>query len=421
MSWFSGIALKLVDGILTTPSKIALSVLWLFYGPGRDDFALGCIQSYDILASVKPSYAMINEKNFFLHKFSGVKDVSYLDREDVTLYCVTEDEFVFVRTSPEVDIFDTEKYPFVYNIQHTSAEELLTAPHQTVFNYLKGKPARDGCNIAFLHNPGRCGSTAVAAMMFKTKQCVVQSEPTPVLSLALMFNKKDFPASRKSTEYLELVRATFLLLCPDPETIYFIKPWGIQTLSLLPLLHQALPGIKEMFMLRSIRPTVFSFKGLGGSQKVFDFMGNMAISWLPVNYRNLWENKKRGHGDEAFCFLVLSQIHAYLQEVQDRSDIPSYSYESLKEDKEGFTRSLLADVGLGEEYLGAALSALEKDSQANSPSHNRGRTAGVERTSIPETVMEWAAELARNEFGIEMVGDEGRIVNMPHPWEKRGQ
>ena len=128
-------------------------------------------------------------------------------------------------------------------------------------------------------------------------------------------------------------------------------------------------------MFRSVRPTVFSFKGLIPSENNFNFTGNMAITMLPVNYRNLWEKKKCGGGDEAWCFLVLSQIHAYLQEVQDRSDIPSYSYESLKENKEGFTRSLLADVGLGEECLGAALSALEKDSQANSPVHNREKAA----------------------------------------------
>ena len=232
------------------------------YGPGQNDPVTGRVRAHSILADMKPKSAIINEKSFLLHKFSGYRDVSYLDREDVTLYSVTEEEFVFLRTTPGVDIFDTEKHPFVYNIQHSSAEELLTAPHSTVFQYLRSKPERDGRNIAYLHNPGRCGSTLVAAMIFRTKQCVVLSEPTPVLHLALMFNRKEYPASRRTTEYVDLVRATLLLLCPDPDQLYFIKPWGLETLSLLPLIHQALPGTREMFMFRAIRPTVLSFKKL---------------------------------------------------------------------------------------------------------------------------------------------------------------
>ena len=406
-----------LDGFLDKLSEVLQFIVWLLYGPRKKDLLEGSVQGYDILADMKPRSAMINEKSFFLHKFIGLKDVSYLDRADVTLYSVTEDEFVFVRTKPEVDIFNTEKHPFIYNIQHSAAEEVLTASHNTVFQYLRSKPERDGKNISYLHNPGRCGSTLVAAMMFSTNQCVVLSEPTPALHLALMFNKKDYPASRKTVEYLEIVRATFLLLCPDPEKLYFIKPWGLQTLSLLPLLNQALPGIKEMFMFRSVQPTVLSFKKLVGSENFFELAGNWAISKFPVNYRNIWEKVKRGKGDEVWCFLVLSQIHAYMLETQDRTDVRSYSYESLLKNKEAFARSLLKEVGVGEDYLGDALSALDRDSQANSVTHKKEKVAAV-KMSIDADAIRWAKEVARNEFGLELVGDDGQISNMTHQWFK---
>ena len=419
MARFTILAYRLVAGILNAPSTIANSVLWLFYGPGKNDQPTSdCIQAFKILYDVKPQFAFINQKEFFVHKFTGLKDLSYLDRDDVTLYSVTEEEFIFVRTTPGINIFDMGEYPFVYNIQHKSAEEMLIATHEAVYQYLKTKPERDGSNIAYLHNPGRCGSTLVANMVSKTKQCEVQSEPTPVLNLSLIFNKKDQPVTRESREYLDLIKATFLLLCPDVNKKYFIKPWGIETMSLFPLLHQALPGIKEMLMCRDVRPTVLSFKKLIPEQ-IYKSIIPMKMSIQPPNYRDLWEEVKQGEGDpdEAFCFFILSTYHAYIKETRDRDDIKSYSYESLIEHKELFTKSFLKEIGVEEEYVQAAMSALEVDSQAKSSSHNQKRTAGV-KASVSDKTMEWAVKFAKEEFGIELEGEKGRVLNMPHQWNK---
>ncbi|KAL5252438.1 hypothetical protein ACHWQZ_G015271 [Mnemiopsis leidyi] len=419
MQWFRDVAFRLVVGILNAPSTIANSVLWLIYGPGQNDQPLSdCIQAFDILSDVKPEFAMINQKEYFVNKYIGLKDLSYLDRDDVTLYSVTEQEFIFVRTAPGVDIFDTEEHPFVYNIQHKAAEEMLVATHEAVFQYLRTKPERDGSNIAYLHNPGRCGSTLVANMVAKTGQCEVQSEPTPVLNLSLMMNKKEKPVTRESREYLDLIKSTFLLLCPDVNKKYFIKPWGLETLSLFPLLHQALPGVKEILMCRDLRPTVLSFKKLI-PEEWYQSVVPMKVSDLPANYRELWERVKgkEGDADDAFCFLILSEYHAFITETRDRDDIKSYSYESLIAQKELFTRSFLKEIGVGEEHVAAAMSALERDSQANSSTHNKKRTAGV-KASVSDQTMEWAVKFAREEFGIELEGEEGRVVNMPHQWNK---
>ena len=125
---------------------------------------------------------------------------------------------------------------------------------------------------------------------------------------------------------------------------------------------------------------------------------------------------KHGAGDEVWCFLILSEIHAYILETRDRDDIKSYSYESLLARKEEFTRSFLKDVGIGQEYVESALSALEKDSQANSGSHNQKKMAGV-KTTVSGEAMEWASGLARKEFGIEMTVERGQILNVPNQWK----
>ena len=389
-------------------SKVIQPLLHLMYGPHCPLKSAGKIISYAILANNKPFYEFKHQKHSFLLKYQGYKDLEYLDCEDVTLYSVNEKEFLFVRTNQEADIYNVEKHPFLYNIQHSAAVELLVASHETIFQYLQNKTGQDGSNICYVHNHGRCGSTLLAAMIFHTNQCIVLSEPAPIVNLAWMLNEKDYPPSRKSVEYINLVRATFLLTCPDPRKKYFIKPWGIQTLSLLPLIHQALPGIKEFFMYRSIKPTVLSFK------KIFlddlHAMGETAVSMLPTNYRMIWNKMKHGRGEEAFFFIILCQIHAYILETQDRFDIKSFTYESLMENKQNFTLELLKEVGIGENYLDKALSALKRDSQANSDLLSR-ESLRNKNVSISEGTLNWAKKIALDQFEIYLEGSEGRIAN----------
>ena len=391
-------------------SRVFQPVLNSLFGPRISEQSKTKISSYTILADIKPFHAIhLREKRSFLLKFGCTKDLTYLDREDVTLYAVSEEEFVFVRTKPGVDLYNMEEHPFLYEIQHSSAVELLTASHGTIFEYLKSKPARDGSNISYVHNHGRCGSTLIATMMFKTKKCIVQSEPNPILSLSLMFNRQGFVVNRNTQKYLDLVRATFLLTCPDPHQLYFIKPWPIHTLSLLPLMKQALPGIRELFNCRSIKNTVISLKKLYGYN--LNGVANNMISLLPVNYRNIWKKIKCGKGDEAWSFLLLCQVHAFILETQDREDIKTFSYESLVENKEEFTVKLLKEVGFGEECLHDALSALENHSQAKSEIISRLTSlAGVKDVSLSAQVMEWIVRTGNEEFELDIDAESGKFM-----------
>jgi hypothetical protein len=132
---------------------------------------------------------------------------------------------------------------------------------------------------------------------------------------------------------------------------------------------------------------------------------------LPFNYRKIWNKIRRGNGEEAYAFVILCQVHAFITETRDRDDIKSFSYESLKKDEEAFTRNLLREVGIGEEFLGDALSALERDSQANSWV-NRKHLSQLKDVRISSEIMDWIRIMARDEFGIELKGDECRYSDM---------
>ncbi|KAL5260614.1 hypothetical protein ACHWQZ_G010683 [Mnemiopsis leidyi] len=409
---FSSVELKnLLESLyFIVGNRVLQPILSFFFAPRTSEASKNNLASFRILADIKPHFEVHHrDKRSFLLKFGGWKDLAYLEREDVTLHSVSEDEFVFVRTKPGIDLYNTEEHPFVYEIQHTAAVELLTAPHNTVFEYLRSKPARDGSNISFLYNTGRSGSTLMAAMMYKTKQFVVQSEPNSILQLALIFNDKDFVISRNTTEYVYLVWATFLLTCPDPNKRYFIKPFPCYTISLFPLIKQALPGITELFNYRSILPSLISCKKLFGYN--LTRAANRGMLLLPFNYKNIWKKIKPecDVGEKAFALQLLITVHAFLLETRDREDIKTFSYESLVKDKEEFTVRLLKEVGVGEKFLSDALSALEYHSQAKSDTVNRlTYTSRIKENTVSDGCVEWIRKIAYEELEIEIDKETGR-------------
>ena len=394
--------------------KVIQPILYLLYGPYRGKNAPNStnkkMHSFAILADIKPYYFFKHGKHSFLLRYQGTRSLAYLERPDVSLYSVTDDEFLFVRTKPEVDIYNLEKHSFIHEIQQTSAVELLSVSHSFIFEYLRSRPGRDGSNITYMHNHGRCGSTLVAAMLFKTKQCVVLSEPTAIINLAWLINEKKYQPNRRSVEYLELIRSTFLLTCPDSDKTYFIKPWGTPASSLLPLLKQALPGIREMFMYRAVRPTARSFLKI--YKKSLHKSWQTCAAMLPVYYRSIWDKVKCGNGEEELSYAILTIIHAYILESADRDDIKTFSYESLVKNKEEFTVRLLKEVGIGEEYLQVALSALETDSQANSSYVSRKNLSDVKVSNVSDESFEWMKEIARVKFGFKLEGTDGHWTTL---------
>ena len=136
---------------------------------------------------------------------------------------------------------------------------------------------------------------------------------------------------------------------------------------------------------------------------------------LPTKYRAIWGKIKRGSGEEALFFTVIVQIYAYMSETRGRDNIQSFTYEELCKNKEKFTLKLLKEIGIGEEYLQAALSALEKDSQANSDNLSRKSLSHLKTLAIFEDMMEWAKKVAWDQFGIKLEGVEGRAENLHSP------
>ena len=368
---------------------------------------------YDIILNFTLSITQGTGLHLFLLKFKGITDVSSIEQlEDISLYQVTERNFVYVRVKAGVDLQDIEAHPLTFLSQHSNAEEVITVPRETIERYLEEKPERDGSNISLLYSAGRCGSTLVASMVHKTQQRIVLSEPYALKDVAQIFNTRNIAPEEKN----KLVKTTLLLLCKDADKLYFIKVPTIIAGSIIHVVHSALPGIRELYMYRALVPTLSSFKKILGRVHYWH-LANVIPLLQPRKYRKILEKFEKTPGsDEKFLFTIFCIMHPFYLESQTRKEIKSYSYESLLRDKRGFCKSFLAEIGINEEYIELALSALKKDAQENSPISKKNVAGNF--ASVSKETYQWGKKVAREEFGIVLEGDDCHVANMPNSWEE---
>ena len=401
--------------VTETITWILQIILNLIFGPPRSDQLreTNLVFRYDIVLDTKISPAQQTYPKLFLKKFKCVEDISFIDRDDVSLYSFDSSNFIFVRTGVAIDLYDTEKYPFFNMIQHDSAFEVITATHEAVFRYMDSKPTKDGKNVSVLYMTGRCGSTLVSAMVHKTGQAIVISEPNVLGHAMEMCNKIDISISKERKQQIKILRMCLLLLVKDPSKLYFIKLYPIAADSLPHLVQFALPGTTEMFMHRALKPTMISFKKMLGPIGSY-FLSNVFVNNLSFKYRQVCKNIKLDNPNTKLIYWFLCVIHAISLEAKQRSDITSYSYESLLNDPKGFCKNILKNVGVSSDYVGLALTALEKDSQANVAPMSK-KTLANRRVQLPEEDLRWAKITAMEEFGIDME-DDG-VINLPNSWQ----
>ena len=395
-------------------SRILQLIVTLLFGPSYRDKQSNGVLCYDVLYDWKIFALQGGDPTLFTLKFTGVKDLTWLERDDVTLYHVTEKEFFFVRSKPGMDIHDAGQHPFLYVVKHDTAVEVGRVARGVIVDYLRGsgKLERDGSNISILHNIGRCGSTLVTSMVNKTRQCHVLSEPIALMDVVNILTSKERAITRDAVEYFDLLKEVLILLTPDPHKKYFIKTHS-QIIYLLPLFHQVMPGMREAYMHRALKPTVTSMLRAFSNFGPLWIMEKMFIPQMPKKVQKLWfQNRVAGFG-YSITIMTLANFYLYLNETKDRNDIKSFSYESLVADKSAFCKSLFRELGIDVEYVDLALTAMERDSQKNSVI-SKAKT-GANKVEVTEEGLEWGKRLGKM-LEVELDGDDYRFSNIQHSW-----
>merc|ERR1712209_267707 len=105
------------------------------------------------------------------------------------------------------DLYNVEKYPFIFIAQYKRARQLLIVPHSTL-NRLADKIGNPK-NITFVNMTARCGSTLLCQVMHCVPGVRAISEPYGLVHLHGLYARKQI----EFDQYRILLKSYIRLLC----------------------------------------------------------------------------------------------------------------------------------------------------------------------------------------------------------------
>ncbi len=309
----------------------------------------------------------------FLYTHEKYIDPQYiLENQNVTLFFVDKDSVTFCVTDPSVDVYDMNKYPFVFYAHYEMARKLIIMSLEDFYKLGEhvGDPKVD---VSLLQFTARCGSTLISQMMAKVPNTRSMSEPWCMARLEECYN---FGYYSWET-YKKLVQAGIRLHCKvEPgsniERI-FIKMTCVASPQ-FEVIHEMFPKINLVFntrhpkpsipslmkVLRSINDSLYAKSGIYWHKIAFqltyphrynyDYISRqMNKWWKPMSY------------EESYVHVYVSALACYLETKNIFKHV--VLYENLVGNPENEVETLMNAMNVPLMYKKEAMSALEKDSQ----------------------------------------------------------
>ena len=183
----------------------------------------------------------------FLCLFSSRVQPEYVLRPNISLYCVTTNEAIFVETPLNVNIYSSDENPFLYLAQYNRGRNVIKMAIHT-FHTLADKIGDPPVPVIWLSNIGRCGSTMLCQVFERVPGTLVMSEPDAPLKLCDMqsLNKVS------DKDYDNIVRSMVRVLCkPYPATERIvIKTRSVCASLMMPLSELFPQHVHQIFMYR---------------------------------------------------------------------------------------------------------------------------------------------------------------------------
>ncbi|XP_076443879.1 uncharacterized protein LOC143282187 [Babylonia areolata] len=333
---------------------------------------------------------MTTAEDFLVHSQQKLSSLDVLLKPDVSLYCVTPDCVLFVRTSPGVNCYRSETSPFFYMAQFFHAEEVYVTSHHW-FHVLAAEIAED-CRVpvTWLSITGRCGSTMLCQVMEGVPGVVCVSEPDAILNIAMLAN-----AYRKTSDCcLSLLQSTIYTLVYHATTAKGCSPSAtehvfIKTRSFCSVLvrdiHKVCPENRHVFMFRRLPQLLRSFKRLLSRGKLTwltlvnsDTVASLTPFFRHLAFRYLFlgsEEEKAALEDlvpdlniiNIFASMTCSQIRMVQRLQAEGFPIPVLRYEDVVADPVRVVGALFDFIHISRDHLDSALKSMGKRSQSNVP------------------------------------------------------
>lgn len=178
-------------------------------------------------------------------------------KPEVSLYCITKKEAVFIEVKENVNIFHAKKGSNFYTQQFENAIRLITVP-LGVFQKLGQDLGDPRMPVIMISSTGRCGATLLSRMFQEVPGTLIVEEPDGLTNLTYLKKASAF----SETEYTNILVSALRLLCkPDDRA-------GMICIRTRPCccvqvrkIHSLLPNIRHIFLYRNSLRTVSSYIG----------------------------------------------------------------------------------------------------------------------------------------------------------------
>ena len=285
-----------------------------------------------------------------------------------TLYCLDAERelAIFTALSPDVDLSRTA---FMYQAQFDQAERLAALPFLD-FIGLADSIAIERAPLLFLHNIGRCGSTALCRALNEIDGVMAISEPE---ALANMISLRHLPRSL----FNDLIRSSLVWLCRAAvrrDNTHFVFKLRNQASAIMKRYIHAMSEARHLFMYRNAFDWLASFHRLrvNRGETPTRYTRQQVIQQQAAYYqRPAADFERLAHpslshylGLEGRALGWLYMLGVYLDLHETGWPIRALRYEDLQANRAAVLAEVLRLLGLSDVSLAAAQRAFAKDAQA---------------------------------------------------------
>lgn len=213
----------------------------------------------EIMWRRKTSACAVADERDFITKHKGFRHPSCVLRPNVSLYCLTKTEAVFVETGEADDVYHAGGP--LYQRQFQLAQNVIAMPLAS-FHKTAQDVASPRVPLTWLSSTPRAGAALLAHVLGVGPTTRVLYEPDVLTSLGAMLRDGSLPAS----EYSQLLGSAVGLLCKPDERcgalLIKVRP-GLT--RMMEDVHRAFPRARFLFLYRNSLKTLHSCLALASN------------------------------------------------------------------------------------------------------------------------------------------------------------
>ncbi|KAL3831310.1 hypothetical protein ACJMK2_023078 [Sinanodonta woodiana] len=200
----------------------------------------------------------IADSSDFITFHKCFKPPSYVLQPNISLYCVSKEEAVFIEVDERCNVYDSRDYRSLYMSQFINAKRIITMPLAS-FHKIAQDLGSPKVPVIWLSGTGRCGSTLLSRVFAAVPGCMVLEDPDALTNLAFLNKLNQFPGG----EYDQLLISAVRLLCkPDDRASMFVIRARPCCIVQIHKIYEFFPNICHVFAYRNSLKTVSSFMGV---------------------------------------------------------------------------------------------------------------------------------------------------------------